>query len=66
MSAPTWFVVIGVILLVIYIVDSVLSATLANIHNVLKGEDSGCGCMLKTVLGFFAVIIVIWYIISEL
>lgn len=66
MTAPTWFVVIGAILLVIYIIDRVLSATLANIYNVLKGEGSGGGCLLKTVFGFLAVIMVIWYIISEL
>lgn len=66
MTAPTWFVIIGVILLIIYIIDRVLSNTITNIKNALKGEGSGGGCLLKTVVGFFSVILVIWYLITEL
>lgn len=66
MTAPTWFLVIGVILLVIYIIFRFLGSVITNIIGVLLGGGSGCGCLLKSIVGILAVILLIWYIVTDL
>lgn len=66
MGAPAWFIVLGAIALVLYLLFRIfISNPFSNIMELLKGRKSGCGCLLGIVCGIIVCGIVIWYIISE-
>lgn len=65
--APTWFIVIGSICLILYILYRVLFAgPLSELLNVIKGERSILGMIFMIIIGLFCGIITIWYIVDSL
>jgi len=65
--APVWFVVIGVILLILYIIFRVIiGGSIFDLIALLTGKISGCGCLLSTIGGILAAIALIVYLLSEL
>lgn len=66
-EAPLWFVILGCIFLVSYILYGVfIKGPLLDIRDMIKGEKSGCGCLFGILSGIVFGGLLIWYIISEL
>lgn len=67
MDAPLWFVILGAIAFVIYILYRMFigNPLFASI-GFLKGKLSGCGCIVSIILGIFLGGLMIWYVLSDL
>lgn len=66
MEAPTWFIVLGAIFLVLYILGKIIGIPIKELFLLLKGGQGGCGCLIKSVIGILACILLIWYILTDL
>lgn len=66
MEAPTWFIVLGAIFLVLYILGKIIGIPIKELFLLLTGGQGGCGCLIKSVLGILACILLIWYILTDL
>jgi len=67
MEAPTWFIVLGTIALVAYLLYRMfIGGPLANMKDLIKGKQGGCGCLFGIISGIIVGGILIWFIISEL
>lgn len=66
MEVPTWFIVLGVIFLVIYLLGRIIGIPIKELFLLLTGGQGGCGCLIKSVIGILLCILLVWYIVSEL
>ena len=66
MEVPTWFIVLGVIILVLFILGKIIGIPIKELFLLLTGGQGGCGCLIKSVIGILLCILLVWYIISEL
>lgn len=66
MEAPAWFIVLGAIILVLYILGSIIGIPIKELFLLITGGQGGCGCLVKSVIGILLCILLIWNIISEL
>ena len=66
MEAPSWFIVLGAVILVLYILRRIIGIPIKELFLLIKGGQGGCGCLIKSVIGILLCILLIWYIISEL
>ena len=66
MEAPAWFIVLGAIILVLYILGSIIGIPIKELFLLITGGQGGCGCLVKSVIGILLCILHIWNIISEL
>ena len=66
MAVPTWFIVLGVIFLVLYILGRIIGVPIKELFLLLTGGQGGCGCLIKSVIGILLCILLVWYIVSEL
>ena len=66
MEAPAWFIVLGAIILVLYILGSIIVIPIKELFLLITGGQGGCGCLVKSVIGILLCILLIWNIISEL
>ena len=66
MEVPAWFIVLGAIILVLYILGSIIVKPIKELFLLITGGQGGCGCLVKSVIGILLCILLIWNIISEL
>ena len=66
MEAPTWFIVLGAIILVLYILGRIIGIPIKEMFLLLTGGQGGCGCLVKSVIGILLCILLVWYILTEL
>ena len=66
MEVPTWYIVLGAIILVLFILGRIIGIPFKELFLLLTGGQGGCGCLIKSVIGILLCILLIWYIISEL
>ena len=66
MEVPTWFIVLGVIILVLFILGKIIGIPIKELFLLLTGGQGGCGCLIKSVIGILLCILLVWYIGSEL
>lgn len=66
MEAPTWFIVLGAIFLVLYILGKIIGIPIKELLLIFTGGQGGCGCLIKSVLGILLCILLIWYILTDL
>ena len=66
MEVPTWFIVLGAIILVLYILGRIIGIPIKELFLLLIGGQGGCGCLVKSVIGILLCILLIWYILTEL
>lgn len=66
MEAPMWFIVLGSVILVLFILGRIIGIPIKELFLLLTGGQGGCGCLVKSVIGILLCILLIWYIISEL
>lgn len=66
MEAPTWFIVLGAIFLVLYILGKIIGIPIKELFLLLTGGQGGCGCLIKSIIGILACILLIWYILTDL
>ena len=66
MEVPAWFIVLGAIILVLYILGSIIVIPIKELFLLITGGQGGCGCLAKSVIGILLCILLIWNIISEL
>lgn len=66
MEVPAWFIVLGAIILVLYILGSIIVIPIKELFLLITGGQGGCGCLVKSVIGILLCILLIWNIISEL
>ena len=66
MEAPMWFVVLGAVVLVLYIIGRIVHIPSEEFISVITGGQGGCGCLIKSIIGVLCCILLIWFIISEL
>ena len=66
MEVPAWFIVLGAIILVLYILGSIIGIPIKELFLLITGGQGGCGCLVKSVIGILLCILLIWNIISEL
>lgn len=51
MEAPTWFIVLGAIFLVLYKLGKIIGIPIKELLLVFTGGQGGCGCLIKSVIG---------------
>ena len=66
MEAPTWFIVLVVIFLVLYLLGKIIGIPIKELFLLIKGGQGGWGCLLKSVIGILLCILLVWYIVFEL
>ena len=66
MEVPTWFIVLVVIFLVLYLLGKIIGIPIKELFLLITGGQGGCGCLVKSVIGILLCILLIWNIISEL
>ena len=66
MEASTWFIVLGAIILVLYLLGRIIVIPIKQLLLLLQGDQGGCGCLIKSVIGILLSILFIWFIVSEL
>lgn len=66
MEAPTWFIVLVVIFLVLYLLGKIIGIPIKELFLLIKGGQGGCGCFIKSVIGILLCILLVWYIVFEL
>ena len=66
MEVPTWFIVLGAIILVPFILGKIIGIPIKELFLLLTGGQGGCGCLIKSVIGILLCILLVWYILSEL
>ena len=66
MEVPTWFIVLGVIFLVLYLLGRIIGIPIKELFLLLTGGQGGCGCLVKSVIGILLCILLVWYIVFEL
>lgn len=66
MEAPTWFIVLGAIFLVLYILGKIIGIPIKELLLVFTGGQGGGGCLIKSIIGILACILLIWYILTDL
>ena len=66
MEAPTWFIVLGAIILVLFILGKIIGIPIKELFLLLTGGQGGCGCPIKSVIGIMLCILLAWYIVSAL
>lgn len=66
MEAPTWFIVLGAIFLVLYVLGKLIGIPMKELVLLLTGSQGGCGCLIKSIIGILACILLIWYIFTGL
>ena len=66
MEVPAWFIVLGAIILVLYILGSIIVIPIKELFLLITGGQGGCGFLVKSVIGILLCILLIWNIISEL
>ena len=66
MEVPTWFIVLGAIILVPFILGRIIGIPIKELFLLLTGGQGGCGCLVKSVIGILLCILLVWYILTEL
>ena len=66
MEAPMWFIVLGSVILVLFILGKIIGIPIKELFLLLTGGQGGCGCLIKSVIGILLCILLVWYIVSEL
>lgn len=66
MEVPTWFIVLVVIFLVLYLLGKIIGIPIKELFLLIKGGQGGCGCLIKSVIGILLCILLVWYIVFEL
>ena len=66
MEVPTWFIVLGVIILVLFILGKIIGIPIKELFLLIKRGQGGCGCLIKSVIGILICILLVWYIVFEL
>ena len=66
MEVPAWFIVLGAIILVLYILGSIIVIPIKELFLLITGGQGGCGCLVKSVIGILLCILLVWYIVFEL
>ena len=66
MEVPTWFIVLGAIILVLFILGKIIGIPIKELFLLLTGGQGGCGCLIKSVIAILLCILLVWYIVSEL
>lgn len=64
--APLWFVILGAIILILYLLRNVLFGIFKDLLSVLRGKMSCLGCLFSTLAMILVVGLVIWCLVSEL
>ena len=65
METPAWFIILGAIVLVLYLLGRI-GISFSELFLLLTGGQGGCGCLIKSIIGILACILLIWFIITEL
>ena len=66
MEAHMWFIVLGAVILVLYILGRIIGIPIKELFLLLTGGQGGCGCLIKSVIGILLCILLVWYILTEL
>ena len=66
MEAPMWFIVLGSVILVLFILGKIIGIPIKELFLLLTGGQGGCGCLVKSVIGILLCILLVWYILTEL
>ena len=66
METPAWFIILGAIVLVLYLLGRIIGISFSELFLLLTGGQGGCGCLIKSIIGILACILLIWYMITEL
>ena len=66
MEAPTWFIVLVVIFLVLYLLGKIIGIPIKELLLLITRGQGGCGCLVKSVIGILLCILLVWYILTEL